>query len=71
MTLSRRAAETANRDDLDMMEALGAILSRTADLNRWALRVCEKGGVTSDMRRDMDSAARQIRLAVTKLKDRP
>lgn len=70
MTPERRAAGTANRPELDTMEALGAILSRTADLNRWALRVCEKGGVTADMSRDMDSAARQIRLAVTKLKDR-
>jgi hypothetical protein len=47
-------------EHLDMMERLSAILSRTADLNRWCLRVCETGGVTEDMRRDMVSAAEQI-----------
>jgi hypothetical protein len=48
---------TAN---LDLMERLGTIMARTADLNRWVLRVCEKGCVTEDMRRDMVSAAEQI-----------
>lgn len=55
---------------LDTIEALNAIMARTADLNRWALRVCEKGGASDDTRRDMDQAARQIRMAVSKLEDR-
>lgn len=53
--------------DLDLMEDLGAIMARTADINRWVLRVCEKGGVSADMRRDMTSAADQIKKCVARL----
>jgi hypothetical protein len=49
------------------MEDLGSIIARTADINRWALRVCEKGGVSADMRRDMVSAADQIKKCVARL----
>ena len=57
-------------DNLDLMERLGTIMARTADLNRWALRVCEKGGTTEDMRRDMVSAAHQIQAAVEMMERR-
>jgi hypothetical protein len=53
--------------DLDLMEDLGSIMARTADLNRWVLRVCEKGGVSTDVRQDMISAADQIKKCVVRL----
>lgn len=56
-----------SQTDLDLMEDLGSIIARTADINRWALRVCEKGGVSADMRRDMVSAADQIKKCVARL----
>lgn len=60
-----------SQTDLDLMEDLGSIIARTADINRWALRVCEKGGVSSDMRRDMVSAADQIKKCVARLEASP
>ena len=58
-------------NDLDLMEDLNVIIARTADLNRWALRVCEKGGVTRDMRNDMLQASDQIAQCVQRLEVRP
>ncbi len=51
----------------DNEEALSAILRRTADLNRWVLRVSQKGRVSNDMRQDMLNACKMIEAQILKI----
>lgn len=53
--------------NLDLTEDLNGILSRGADLNRWCLRAMERGGVSSDTRKDMMDAASRIRDLASRL----